>query len=107
MATSRSSSWTAEARVFSGRPDPSWPVPDALADDLTALWVTLEPWQGPPPEAPQLGYRGVHLTDSVLYEAYGGCVTCAGDARRDEERAFERAILASAPPGVLPDWAQV
>ena len=113
MATSRSSSgegWTASAQVFSGRPDPAWPVPRAVAEELVSLWEAMTPWSGPPPEPPQLGYRGASLADGRRrWVAYRGRVTltdeASGTSRRDEGRAFERRLVETAPPGLLPEWA--
>jgi hypothetical protein len=107
MATSRSSSggWTGGAFVFSGRPDPTWPL--ARGEELAAHWDALGPWEGEPPEPPQLGYRGAFLVDDDTgreWTAYSGAVRLGNDVRRDEPREIERAILAAAPPGVLPTW---
>ena len=39
MAISNSpESWRATADVYSGRPNPSWDLPDAAADQLVAIW---------------------------------------------------------------------
>jgi hypothetical protein len=96
-------SWRATAQLYSGLTDPVWDV----GDELAARWQTLAPREGdPPPPAPPLGYRGVALVagDGTRIEAYGGAVTRDGrELRADPGRAFERALLASAPPGLLPD----
>ena len=108
MATSRSPEWSARALLFSGRPDPSWPVPETIATELHALWSALDPWSGTPPVAPPLGYRGciLHAPDGREWVAFGGAVTLAtsqgADVRSDAERAFERRLLDSAPSTLLP-----
>ena len=100
---------TGTAFVFSGRPDPEWPVPSDARTRLNALWSALTPAASAAPSPPPLGYRGCALRcppgDEWL--AYGGVVSHAAasgvvDRRRDPERAFERLLLSTAPNGVLP-----
>ena len=95
--------WRASALVYSGRPNPEWDV----TGELSARWNELPELEGEPPApAPPLGYRGVALTapDGERIEAYGGTVTRGdGERRADPARGFERAVLASAPPGAVPD----
>jgi hypothetical protein len=81
-------------------------MPSAKAEELVARWEALEPWTGPPPEPPQLGYRGAFLTDGAQrsWTAFSGAVRLGDDLRRDDAREIERAVLAEAPPGALPDW---
>src|SRR5215203_1307308 len=108
MATSGSPEWTARALLFSGRPDPTWPVPKSAATEVHALWAALDPWSGAPSAAPPLGYRGCILRapDGREWMAFGGAVTLTTpeevDVRSDPERAFERRLLDSAPPNLLP-----
>jgi hypothetical protein len=110
MAISKSSNrrqkWLGGVHLFSGRPDPCWAVSAAAARRLQGIWSTLEPWTGGALPVPQLGYRGFFLRGpDVEWHAYVGMVIRkAGDRsemRRDKERAFEKALLASAPKGVL------
>src|SRR5215208_3687731 len=77
MATSGSPEWTARALLFSGRPDPTWPVPESAATEVHALWAALDPWSGAPSAAPPLGYRGCILRapDGREWMAFGGAVT--------------------------------
>jgi hypothetical protein len=51
-----------------------------------------------------LGYRGCRLVapDGREWSAFQELVVHAVDARRDRQREFERLVIASAPPGVLP-----
>jgi hypothetical protein len=107
MGTSRSpeaKSWIAGASVFSGRRDPTWPVPAELGLRLERLWNELPPWSGDRPRLPPLGYRGCRLVapDGREWTAFQELVVHAVDARRDRQREFERLVIASAPPGVLP-----
>ena len=106
MATSRSTSesdWTAGAFVFSGRRDPTWPIPSDVAGELVAIWESL-----PPSDAtvslPTLGYRGCYVRGPAgrMWTAYGELVKLSGERRRDDERRFERTVLSSAPAGLLP-----
>jgi hypothetical protein len=112
MATSGSTShseWTVGALVFSGRPDPTWPLSDAAGEGLLARWEAMGHWDGPVPQPPVLGYRGAWLRDPTgrSWLAFGGAVTLSEEGtsvtRRDEGRNLERELLASAPPGTLPD----
>ena len=106
MATSRSTSengWIAGALVFSGRPDPTWPIPPELAEELVAIWESLPPTDTTV-SVPVLGYRGCSLRDPEgrMWIAYHELVTLSSERRRDDERRFERTVLSSAPTGVLP-----
>ena len=110
MATSRSCDpWIGSASLFSGRPDPTWPVADAEVRELMGLWERLEADpRKVQPAVPPLGYRGCSLTapDGRCWHALGGRVTTGGSlarkARRDPGRTFEKKLLATAPPGILP-----
>jgi hypothetical protein len=101
--------WVAGASLFSGRPDPTWPVSAKVARKLEALWHSLGEFSGRLPSPPPLGYRGCFLRDDRGREwrAFEGVVTLlAGsraESRRDETRSFERMLLASAPAGALPE----
>ena len=99
---------TGTALVFSGRPDPEWPVDRDQAARLRALWLTMTAAASVPPSAPALGYRGCALRCATGEEwlAYGGSVSLTSasgsDRRGDPERQFERLLLATAPRGMLP-----
>jgi hypothetical protein len=111
-STEKVGSWTAGAFLFSGRPDPSWPVPEALVEKLVGLWQSLPLASGtkhePKPPA-GLGYRGALLRDphDRRWLARSGLVrleTASGSqTRSDPEREFEKKLLSSAPAGVLPE----
>jgi hypothetical protein len=110
MDTSRSpeaDGWIAGALVFSGRRDPTWPVPTELGRHLEHLWEGLPEWSGQRPHPPPLGYRGCTITapDGRVWTAFRELVTLAVDSRRDGGREFERSLIASAPPGILPPFA--
>ena len=102
---------TARMLLFSGRPDPEWPVADDHVTRLGDIWATLTPIAPRSAPAPKLGYRGVelHVDDGVSYLAVAGHVTKsragASETRGDAGRVFERALIASAPPGTVPPGA--
>jgi hypothetical protein len=106
MGTPKSNSgtkkWIAGASVFSGRPNPTWTVPQVLALQLLKIWDSLESTSEKPPVAPPLGYRGCSLKDPTgrQWFAYGNVVifTKNGECelRRDREGSFER-LLAIGP----------
>jgi len=99
----------ASASLYSGRPDPEWPVDDARVRALKRLWRTLAPSATAPRQAPPLGYRGCALQCPAGHEwfAYNGVATYrhgneTPEHRLDAGRQFERALLDTAPPGRLP-----
>jgi len=116
MGTSRSGDWVAEALLFSGRPNPRWSVGDAAVGDLLAAWDRLPPRRSPAAAPPPLGYRGCALRapDGRVWRATAATVTLFPPARTagldevvrdDAGRAFERRVLRTAPPGLLPRFA--
>jgi len=111
MATSRSTEpaqYIAGASIFSGRPDPTWPIEANVAENLLALWESLPTYSGPVQSAPALGYRGCYLRDPKGCEwfSYQAVVTMEMNGkivqRRDHDRRFERMLLTSAPPDAIP-----
>jgi len=109
MATSKShETWSAGALVYSGRPNPTWPVSKSVALQLQKLWDTLPPQPKPGPDPPGLGYRGAFLRGPGNREwaAFAGVVSLNTqdlfESRSDNAREFESALLASAPAGILP-----
>ena len=109
MGTSKSTEadreYTAGVSIFSGRPDPTWPVSDALGRKLEKLYGELKIHEGRAEPAPPLGYRGAFLRDNTGHEwsAYRGVVTLNNsEARKDPDRKFERELVASAPEGLIP-----
>jgi len=106
MGTSGSSeAWTAGARIYSGREDPGWRVPEEEAESIVSRWVQLPPAPSPPPQPPPLGYGGCWLRAPDGREWWAGdeVVATEGDARIDGGREVERLILATAPAGTLPE----
>ena len=111
MATSNSndrSAWSAKVLIFSGRPDPSWPLSDADVERFMSLWNALPPTNDAMPTESRLGYRGCIIADGANAEwhAYNGLVVLASAGRRlarqDIDRTLERAIVLAAPAGLLP-----
>ena len=110
MGISRSNEdggWTATVSMFSGRRDPSWRVPLAVAQRLLEVWNDLQPSDEETASSPPLGYRGCLLQspDDQQWHAYGGAITQFGHrglvTRIDPDRTFERLLLESAPEGTL------
>jgi hypothetical protein len=115
MATLRSSDAplcsTVRVRIFSGRPDPTWCLPEREAATLLTMWHSLSDIEpGDQVDSPAaLGYRGCIVGDGGgrTWTVHGQRVSLQQEGRRevlrrDPERKFERALLASAPPGLLP-----
>ena len=100
--------YIAGASIFSGRPDPTWPLDEEAGGKLEQLFDGLQKYEGPTVSAPPLGYRGVFLRDNAGHEwfAYREIVTLKeanrSEARKDTGREFERALVASAPEGLIP-----
>ena len=96
--------WTAGAAVYSGRRDPTWEIKAAVAARLVRHWKSLPAASQEPGPAPPLGYRGCFLRDpdGQEWRAFRGIAVMGRDARRDADHAFERAILSTAPTGLLP-----
>lgn len=56
-----------ELDIFSGRPNPAWPLDAGEAQTVNALLAALpEPVPGPQSADEPLGYRGFHITDPAL-----------------------------------------
>ena len=105
MATSKSiERCTAAATIYSGRPDPSWHLTKALVQQLENIWKRLRPSAGALPVAPALGYRGcsVDCGPRGIWIAFAGVVSHGKENRADPEHQYERAVLNSAPKGVIP-----
>ncbi|TMQ07784.1 MAG: hypothetical protein E6J90_42405 [Deltaproteobacteria bacterium] len=112
MATSSSSSdaLQATALVFSGRPDPAWSIAGPSAAAIVELLEAAPVTDAASPTAPALGYRGVILSPEagvVSWVIHAGMIVetrgrSAPVRRRDDGRRIERAVLTTAPPGLLP-----
>lgn len=106
MGTSRSGNWTATAHLHSGRPDPAWTVPEQQAVELINKWQGLPTAASSSSPGSQLGYRGVSLAGpgEETWTAERGVVTKthSGGHRKDAGREWERALLETAPQGLLP-----
>lgn len=108
MGISKSTKYTAGVSVFSGRPDPTWTLSEEVGNEMLRLFAGLESYDETAVSAPPLGYRGAFLRDDAGHEwfAYRGVVTLTSphgsDVRNDSDRAFERALVASMPEGLIP-----
>lgn len=99
----------ATVSVYSGRPDPEWPLDAKQIAELRRAWRTLALYSARVPAAPGLGYRGVvvRCPSGEAWHVFGGVVTHhdgrgAADHRRDDARRLEKMLLATAPRGVMP-----
>ena len=94
--------------VYSGRPDAEWPLSASQAERLRGAWSQLRAEETKGPSPPVLGYRGTAMRCASGHEwvAYRGSVTHTTgggiERRHDEDRRFERALLATAPKGAVP-----
>lgn len=101
--------WTAGAYIFSGRPDPTWPLSEATVRDLIDIWENLDPMPRVVEEPARLGYRGSFLRGPENQEwlAVSNTVThrspSGAESRQDADGKFEQILLRSAPPAALPD----
>ena len=82
--------------LFSGRPDPTWPVEESTVDEFEEIWNLMEPYSGELPIPPILGYRGCFLNcePGTEWFAYDGVVTMktveGSSLRRDKDKKFEK-----------------
>lgn len=86
--------------IYSGRPDPAWIVPNALARTLSDRLRQAELIGPAKPSGARLGYRGVRIEqrgplNPSAWEASGGSIVRAGLRYRDRQREIERRALAS------------
>jgi len=96
------------AIVYSGRRNPEWRVSQPVVRKLQKLWKAMPLISQPEPNSPGLGYRGTCLRGSrdrewIAFQGIVSLKTPAGiEVRTDDAREFEKALLASAPAGLLP-----
>jgi len=109
MATSKSrEKWIAGALLFSGRRDPEWQLSPEIVRNLLKLWDVMPRSSKATPNLSRLGYRGMFLRgrgslEWIAYEGIAWLQTAAEpEVRTDKARAFEKALMASAPQGFLP-----
>lgn len=94
--------------LFSGRSDPVWTLSPVQARNLVEIWGALPVTQEAISVVPRLGYTGCFVSDRAgrVWRARGGIVSLSvenqEDLRTDPNRRFERAVLATAAPEMLP-----
>lgn len=95
--------------MFSGRRDPEWEVPAVIASELVRSWHTLPIAAQAPQVADRLGYRGcaLHSPDGREWWAQDGLILSRhprqeNQTRIDKTHAWERKLIGTAPPGLLP-----
>ncbi len=83
-------------------------VPEEVARRILAYWESLAVSQQEVPQPTGLGYRGSTLRapDGRMWFVYREVVALLADGppevRSDKDREFERRLLDSAPPDLLP-----
>ncbi|MDH3892816.1 MAG: hypothetical protein OEV49_17270 [candidate division Zixibacteria bacterium] len=114
MGTSRSHKsggpFIGGAFCFSGRRDPTWSIEATTAQTLIELWNSLDPVSGGNPIPSRLGYRGCVLrSDDIEWTAYNGLTARMPkgspeerECKKDPDRTFEKALMATAPADLLP-----
>lgn len=99
-----------ELMVFSGRPNPSWPLTIEEQERVQELLAQAAPIVSPPIEG-QLGYSGFLLTLHTATERralriYDGVIMSSNTTKttsyRDERRGLERLLLETAQPHIDP-----
>ena len=112
MGTSFSNDVTslrAIAHLFSGREDPTWTLTGPDAERIMLIWRALSPALPNNATAAPLGYRGCAIENAegerwtAAHEQVVHLSAGTLEARADPDRRFERALLATAPPGLVPD----
>lgn len=95
--------WTAEAFVFSGRPNPQWIITEKQAADWISLWEQAAP-SGKELQLPsRLGYTGCRLqyNKHSHWLMYNGCVSFFDGSqvisKIDGAKKMEFFLLNSAP----------
>jgi len=97
--------------IFSGRPDPTWHVSTARADELLGIWSGLSVVADGATDglkASRLGYAGSRLANNrgdtwlARDERVFSRIDATAECRSDPARRFERMLLSTAPAGMLP-----
>ena len=87
-----------ELDVFSGRPNPRWPLDDRSTARLMRLHEALRRDNRVVAEPPGLGYRGFLYTEgSTTWRAYRGIIRSLRVVLADPDLQIERFLLASIP----------
>lgn|SRR5579885_27230 len=102
--------WKVVLQVFSGRPDPRWPLTQAQAAELARRLAALPRMApgGKAAEPPDLGYRGFVVEPEGAADlpgpvhVYRGFVLLPAGRRLDPGRATERWLLDSGGAAVEP-----
>ena len=113
MDTSKSTNtedqWVVDARVYSGRSNPSWPVDSEVMARIIEIWDKLPSRSESAPELPILGYQGLNIRNKqmseewhVYHEYVSRSVGHMREQRNDSDRDIERLLLTSAPENLLP-----
>lgn len=83
--------------VYSGRPDPEWPVEDILAEKWLNIYREAPQVSEPVPETVVLGYRGIQFYGGgEYYTVSNGYIRHNNTLKQDAGRKLEKTILQTA-----------
>lgn len=107
MGISRSNKkkWRCRLLIYSGRPNPQWPVNDQLAEEWLKLCHDAPATNDTVPDAAALGYRGViFYRGNDYYYIFNNHIRYMEQEqsilKQDDGRALEKKILSTAPEGI-------
>ncbi len=97
----------AELDIFSGRPNPAWPLTDEEAATLQAMTASL-PAAAAPSQSDGLGYRGIVVRNpgdsswslTVFRDTVQILTAAKSDVRFDADATIERWLLGTAGDAV-------
>lgn len=108
MVTSKSNrkKWRCRLLIYSGRPDPQWPIAETAVDEWLKICHDAPLAHDTVPDASALGYRGVifYKGNEEYYYIFNGHIRYMEQEKsilkQDEGRSLERSILNTAPAPV-------
>lgn len=94
--------WRCRLLIYSGRPNPQWPVNDPVADGWLKLCHEAPMAYDTVPDAAALGYRGViFYRGNDFYYIFNNHIRYMENEqsilKQDDDRKLEKEILSTAP----------